>query len=174
MDKGDVIHETNKKRNETITEVNIDILQLVDKYVKDKELSETLKKAEILLIPIDGYGNCFEPLFPEGTMAFYHALKRDEALGKGTEICIEDSEYKELALHAEVISLPLLIVLNGVLFPILATFIKHYIEKYILNSHNNPSIKASIVKRDGQKYTKINFEGDAKSYLETLKKVKDD
>ncbi|OOR21735.1 hypothetical protein [Bacillus cereus] len=165
-----MIHESNKVNDLVITEGKLNFEDIYSKSYFPKEYEEDLKKANLLLIPYEGFKTIEDPVFPEETMKFYEFIKdySDERLIG--DICISDDNYVELELHADLISLANMVIDTAVL-PITLGLITNYISQKLQERKGDLKIKVNMTVVDGEKSTTISYEGDADKFEETIKAV---
>src|SRR5215213_10162141 len=69
-----------------------------------EELQAKLAKADALIVPNEGYGEKSDVhYFPEGTEHLISFLQRNNHRDQHIDICIEESDYKELAQHHDLL-----------------------------------------------------------------------
>ncbi len=135
-------------------------------FVAD-DLRSQLVEANVLLIPELEYCGYAGPLFPAGTEDFFHFLANQDSDEIRADICIEDHEYRSLALLHDDISFATVIVL-----PALASVIAHYIIRFLdkkLGSRvTETRIKSKVViaSPETDKSVTVEFEGLASEYDE--------
>lgn len=161
-------NESNKVNELVITESDLNFESIYGKPYFPKEYEEDLKKANLLLVPYDGFRDNQNPVFPEETMQFYEFIKEyndGELIG---DICISDDNYLELELHADLVYLANM-VLENVIFPVAIQLISNYIEGKLQKSKTDLKIKVNITVVDGETSKNISYEGDADKFEDTIK-----
>jgi len=141
------------------------------------DLRSQLTRANVLLIPDLEYCGYAGPLFPAGTEDFFHFLANQSSDEIRADICIEDREYRSLALLHDDVWFATVIVL-----PALAQVIAHYVIRFLdekLGSRvTETRIKSKVViaSPETDKSVTVEFEGLASEYDEyvasTLKLVR--
>lgn len=174
MEKGglQMIHESDKKNDLLISDSDLNFEKIYSKPYFPKEHEEDLKKANLLLIPNEGYGGLDGPVFPEQTMEFYNFLRNYENKELVGDICISDENYVELELHEELITLANLVVVSGIL-PIALNLISSYLDRKIQRRKKSIKLKVNITVVEGDKSKSISYEGDAEKFEETIKAASD-
>ncbi|MCM3167917.1 hypothetical protein [Peribacillus frigoritolerans] len=167
-----MIHESNKTNDLIIQESNLNFSDIYSKPYFPKEFEEDLKKANLLLIPYEGFRNLEKPVFPEETMKFYEFLKEYENEELVGDICISDEEYVELELHADLITIASMILVHGVL-PIAVNLISNFLSEKIKKRNTQLKVKVHMTIIDGEKSKTISYEGDADKFKETMNTIND-
>lgn len=169
-----MIHESNKVNDLVITESNLNFQDIYSKPYFPTKLEETLKKANFLLLPQEGFKNASNPVFPEQTMEFYKFVNNFESRELIGDICISDEDYIELELHADLITLASIIVTSGVL-PIALNLISSYLDRKIQErgNKNDLKVKVCITVVNESKSKSISYEGDASKFKATLESAKE-
>lgn len=169
-----MIHESNRVNDLVITESDLNFQDIYSKPYFPKDLEETLKKANFLLLPYEGFKNTTNPVFPEQTMEFYKFVNNFDSNELRGDICISDNDYAELELHTDLITLATMIVTMGIL-PVTVNLISSYLDRKIQErgNKNDLKVKVNIIVVDENKSTNISYEGDANKFEETLKSIKE-
>lgn len=133
---------------------------------------DTIKKADILILPYEGFRDRSDYLFPEETYKLYDYLKENTLSNSITvEICSSDEEYKELELHADVINIAQIIV-NSSAYAIVVGLITNYLYDK-LKHYNKKDINANVsitVETNGKSKT-IRYEGSIENFESAMKSV---
>lgn len=169
-----MIHESDKVNDLVITESDLNFQNIYSKPYFPKDLEEELKKANLLLLPYEGFKNTKGPVFPEQTMEFYRFIKNYDSNDLLGDICVSDEDFAELELHADLITLSNMIVTAGVL-PIVIGLITNYLDRKIQERDRNIDVKVkiNITVVDGDKSKSVSYEGNANKFEETIKAAKD-
>ncbi|MEY8532722.1 hypothetical protein AALH30_04185 [Blautia pseudococcoides] len=164
-----MLHESNLEKDINITDTDITFETILqEKYIPQKYIGD-IKKANVLIIPNEGFRDNEGYFFPECTSEFYMFLKNHEEIE--TEICIDNDEFQKIELHADIIYVATLIVQYEVL-PVVTSVIASYLYDKI-NSMNkekkdsNASVHI-IVEKNG-KSKKIDYEGSIDNFEEAMK-----
>lgn len=153
------------------------ITERIEGLVEAVNISAALRRqvleAGVIIYPQIGFREDNKPLFPQGTAEIFHYLQSKLDPKTVVEICIEDVDFKELVLHADLKRLGKFIVANVVL----AAFINvmsNYIYDYITSKSKNTNISISImvVKTNGIVHKKINYEGSAQDFAKIAEQIK--
>ncbi|MFP3356274.1 hypothetical protein R0K17_02835 [Planococcus sp. SIMBA_143] len=169
-----MIHESNRVNDLVITESNLNFQDIYSKPYFPKNLEETLKKANFLLLPHEEFKSTTNPVFPEQTMEFYNFVNSFDSNNLIGDICISDEDYAELELHTDLITLATIIITSGIL-PVTINLISSYLDRKIQErgNKNDLKVKVNITVVDEGKSTSISYEGDADKFEKTLKSAKD-
>ena len=132
-----------------------------------KELQAQLAAADILLVPQEGFRERTDPVFPVGTEELFFFLKETAGV-PAVDICISDNEYKELALHSDLLRLPDLVITSGALVGIVLNVLSNYIYDKI-KSRKIKEVKSRIFIQNGfEKTVQIEYEGPAEGFAATV------
>jgi hypothetical protein len=138
-------------------------------FLSDQVRKSILNK-NVLIVPIEKFRDYSNPLFPVGTEELFHYLKDNSENKLSVEVCIDDEDYKELALHSDLIIICGFVVTVFVA-PILVNLISSYIEnRWVKKSHKESTkLKVEITVVDNDKGSKkFKYEGAAKDFKETM------
>jgi len=134
------------------------------------ELKNELKNADILLIPQIGFRDIDIPVFPVKTEELFTFLRKKSSDVK-IDICIEDKDYRELALHYDLITIGAFVV-TSIALPVLVNLLSDYIKSKIsLNSGR--VIKVSLIVENKKEKTskKISYEGKPENFDSIIKSI---
>ncbi|MEA3476082.1 MAG: hypothetical protein U9R23_06570 [Candidatus Cloacimonadota bacterium] len=136
-------------------------LQKKDYY--PEEYSKEIQASNVVLIPNENYKNFKYPVFPEQTKSFYDFLKDKSSDSFKPSICISDEDYYELELHADIVTIPSMIVTFLVL-PILTRIIANYLYDLIKKRRTEINVKVSITVEKNGDSKKMDFEGKVEEF----------
>lgn len=159
-----MIHETDKRNFLTVDEVNFNLENYISDFIKDKELENSVREANVLLLPYQRFKEVQGPLFPEAYSQFYDYLLENLKDSK-VELCVEEDDYTEIALHDETINLGLILV-TGIILPVISNLISAYIVS--LRDNKKVNVKVSLIEKEGDKYRQFDYEGDSKYLTDTI------
>ncbi|HFF3190413.1 TPA: hypothetical protein ACGCJB_003638 [Bacillus cereus] len=163
-----MIHESDKINDLVIKESNLNFKEIYSKPYFPKEYEENLKRANLLLVPYEGFKDFEAPVFPEETMKFYNFIKNYDNKKLIGDICISDEDYAELELHADLISLANM-VLESAILPVVIGLVTNYLDRKVQGRKNDVKVKVNMTVVDGDKSKTIYYEGDADKFEETIK-----
>ncbi len=157
-------HESNEKNKLEVEDLDFNIDLYLEKYIKNEDLKNTLKVADIVLLPYDSFGDKQGPIFPEQNSEFYNFLSENFENEK-IEICVETDDYVELTLHGELINIGT-ILLKDIAIPVICTLIVNYIESKIGNKKSK--VKVVFIEKQGNSYKEFKYEGNLEYLSETV------
>ena len=139
-------------------------------YISD-ETKAKLRNAKILIIPQDDYpvkGD--RKVFPSGTIDLFKFISENLEDKNDINICIEDQEYQELGLHADLYIIAKFILLN-IYVPLVIGLISTYLYDLIKGKDSETIIKSKIVVIDEKEKTSIEYSytGPVNEYEKSLK-----
>lgn len=138
-------------------------------YVSE-DLRERLDKANVLLLPNEGYGDRQELVyFPGGTTEFFQYIESQDLSDIIIEVCMEEEDYKEVVLHADWLILPTFIVVD-IVVPIMVKLIAEYIIRTFGERLSDAQVKSEMIVRedDSGRLIKISYEGPASDYRDAV------
>jgi hypothetical protein len=134
-------------------------------------LQESIRQADIVVVPFEGFREHSGPVFPEGTETFFHFLREKS---KAVEIAVEDDDYKEVAIHFAVLSLATVVIKETAL-ALGAAWIIEYVRDWTGRHGGNAKVRANLVieQRNGEKKRalKLSYEGPANTFENALKEA---
>jgi len=123
-----------------------------------------VEQAGVVLVPDDGFREYGGPVFPQGTVDFLHFLRDHAPGGITVEIAAEDTNYKEVALHFDIIRLATLFV-EYVAAPTAVALIAEYLKHRLGNGRKSTEVRTALMvhQKDGQREhtVRIAYEGPA-------------
>lgn len=141
-------------------------------YVTEK-LREQLRRANVLVVPSEGYADREEIVyFPAGTVEVVRFLKESGAENLVVDVCIEDEAYREVAQHADLLTIAGLVVTLFVA-PLTVELLAAYIVQRI--GQRKTIVRSVVTVHDELKGRSISFsyEGPAEEYREVMMKAID-
>jgi hypothetical protein len=164
-------HEKSQENELIIKKTKESFSTWIHKPYISEELRKQLEKANVLLVPKEGFRSYSGPVFPVGTEEFLNYLREFSAKGINANICIEDKDYKELALHEAFLIISAFVV-TSLVAPIVTDLISEFIKRRWMkedkNKDNNIKIELTVVKKDGSSASFL-YEGPAKAFTKTVK-----
>ncbi|OGR44162.1 MAG: hypothetical protein A2X35_13280 [Elusimicrobia bacterium GWA2_61_42] len=133
------------------------------------ELRKELEKSTLLVIPSENFRGKDGPYFPNSTEDFLDFLRSNAREGLVPDICIDDSQFKIIALHHDLIVLGGIVV-TAIVAPVAADLIGEYIKKKIWSDKaEEPTVKfnMTVVETDG-KAKMMSYEGPASAFRKTI------
>jgi len=146
----------------------------INKDFIDEKLREKLKTSNALILPDEGFRDRKDIHFPVGTTELFNYLEKQKNEEFIPEICFGDDDYKELALHHDLITIGTFLATN-VGLPLLVSHIYDYL-KTKWGKLSNKNVKIKLIEQDGKKVRKLTYEGPAEDFnkhvLKALKEGK--
>ena len=166
-------HGTDRIDDVVITDSSENFDTWINREYISEELKSDLKKANILLVPTEGFRDKNIPVFPVKTEELFIYIKNRLPSEYKIDICIEDKKYKELALHSDLVIIGSFVVASvGV--PILVNIISEYIKQKILKMGEKRGVKVSLTVVDEKGVSKnLTYEGEAENFGRIINKLND-
>jgi hypothetical protein len=136
-------------------------------YISD-ELRSVLSSANVLIVPYEGFRELDTRVFPVGTEEIFSELKSHVDNGVVPEICIEDKDYRELALHSDLLIIGTFIVTTFAA-PTFVNIVSEWVNNRLgfKKESTNVKIELTVAKSDGTA-GRILYEGPAKEFATTV------
>ena len=157
-------HESSLKKKLEVKEVKFNLDTYIENYIKDENLKDEVKNANIILLPYNNFREIKGPIFFENNAELYDYLLTNTK-DKKVEICVEEEDYKEIALHDELINLGI-IFLQDVALTVVAGLILEYIKNKI--DSRKPKVEVTLIEKEEKSYKEFKYEGDPEYLSETL------
>lgn len=142
----------------------------IEKPYISEETKQKLRGAKILIIPQDDNQLAENRiLFPSGTIDLFRHLTENIDNDAGINICIEEADYQEIALHAD-IHIIAQIILHEYYIPLVVSLIASYIYDLIKGKNEEPIIKSKIivVNEKGKQSIEYSYTGPASEYEKSI------
>ena len=144
----------------------------IDRRYISKSLKRELKKANVLIVPTEGFRDESIIAFPVKTDELFRFMTKRAPEGVIVDLCIEDDDYKELGLHGADIWLGTFFIKNVVL-PIFCSIVAAYIyDKAKENKVSKVSLKFIVEKKDGTT-TSVSYDGKVENLEKAMDAVKE-
>lgn len=137
--------------------------ELVPNSLKDR-----VRSAQVLLIPDLERHPDRRPLFPVGTESLFAYLQQGIGREK-IELPVEDSDYAEVALHADIKRLGMFLV-NSVVLSLFLNVLANYIYDRVRPTHQD-TIEFSVTVTDGTKAKNFQFSGGAEDFKKAAAEI---
>ena len=142
----------------------------IDTWIRRLQLSESLshKVAEsaVVILPTEVPGKSgIIFAFPQGTTDLFDFLKKSNEDTVSVEVCVEDSDYKELGQHADWISIATLVV-KSIIAPLVVSLIAEYIKPRLFSRSSNKTVTSELIvtKDEMGSCVRISYHGPADRY----------
>ncbi len=137
-----------------------------------EETRDAIKRASIVVVPHENFREEAKILFPVGTTDFFNMLQERASAEVNVEIAAEDEHYQEIALHFDVIRLPMMVV-EWAILPLVAAWVAEYLRDKLGSRIDKAEVEASlIVERNnshGRRAFQLDYKGPAHAFEETVK-----
>lgn len=155
-----------------IVDTDVTFEQIYDKEYIPKEYLEDIKKANLLIIPNEGFRDTGDVLFPETTREFLDFIRDSSGDDVVADIAISDEDFQRIELHSAAIEVATIIVESAIFniaIGIISAFLYDLIKKY----HRTPeetSAKVKIVTKETKtkKSKMITYEGPVSGVKDAL------
>lgn len=133
-------------------------------YISDA-LRAQLSKANVLLVPTEGFCERADLVFPVGTEELFQFLRESQRENLLVDICIEDKDYKELALHADLLIIASFVV-TSIAAPVVADLITEYIKRRLGLHETDSIVRSELTVYDEKtgRSVRLSYEGPASEY----------
>ncbi len=150
------------------------LASLIGKVRISDTVKDSVNKAAVILYPLVGFRDIKPPPFPVGTDGLFVHLKKNLPADLPVEVCINDEDYHELTLHADLSRLGIIIV-KYVALPVVLGVLGSYIyDKLKGQPSGQAEISFSIIMADDKEnLTKqFDYEGPAKDFETIADEIK--
>lgn len=163
-------HETDKEASLTIDDTDESFEAWADRdYISD-DLSNRLKSADVLIVPREGFRDVGGPVFPVKTAELFSHLDQNLPDDIEVEICIEDEDYREVALHHELVEIGT-IFLTDVSLPIVINLLSDYIKMKWGSLFEDRGVRVILEVEDDSKSKSFTYEGKPEHFSDISEQV---
>lgn len=135
------------------------------------ELRESIKEADVVFVPLPGYGQYKNPVFPVGTEELFHYFVHNAPSNLKVELAIEDRDYRELSLHSDIVRIATLLV-QYVAAPVVVGLVIDYVKKTLGAKFETAEVRFTMnvdkSRGDVKRVQSISYEGPAKTFESAL------
>ena len=155
-------------KDEPYTKATVDVGVGHRKMLDDlsAETRDAVEGAAVVLVPDEGFQDYAGPVFPAGTVDFFQFLREHAPSGTPVAIAAEDTEYKEVVLHSDIVRLATLFV-EYAAAPVATSLLGAYLKDLLGNRLKRAEARAAIIlhRKDGaaEQTIKISYEGPAEN-----------
>lgn len=155
-----------------IIDTDITFEQIYDKKYIPKEYLEDIKKANLLIIPNEGFRDTGDVLFPETTREFFDFIRDSSGEEVVADIAISDEDFQRIELHSAAIEVATIIVesaIFNIVIGIVSAFLYDLIKKY-RRTPEDTSVKVKIITKESKtkKSKMITYEGPVSGVKDAL------
>ncbi len=155
-----------------VFDTDITFEEIYKKPYVPEEFIDDIKKANLLIIPNEGFRDEGDLLFPETTREFFDFLKENANTEIIADIAISDDDFQLIELHSAVIEVAKIIVQWAVL-PIATSMIASFLYELVKKYHRKPedtSARVQIITEETttKKSKRITYEGPVSGIKDAL------
>lgn len=142
-------------------------------YVPEN-LRDSISRAQLLLVPQEGFGDYAGPVFPVQTEELFQFLGEHAPPNTLVDICISDDDYRELALHDATVIVATILV-TSFIAPIAVNLISEYLKRNILAKSKKDTAEVRVrllvdeSDRGKHRTTEISYEGPVSAFEKTMR-----
>lgn len=164
-------HETFTKSIK-ISDTDITFERIYEKDYIPAEYIDDIKRANLLIIPNEGFRDGGDVLFPETTREFFDYIRETAGNQIVADIAISDEDFQRIELHSAVIEVATIIV-QWIVLPIATGMISSFLCDLVKKYHRKPedtSAKVQIITEETatKKSKKITYEGPVSGVKDAL------
>lgn len=155
-----------------IVDTDLTFEQIYDKDYIPKDYMDEIKRANLLIIPNEGFSDSGDVLFPETTREFLDYIRDSSEEDIVADIAISDEDFQRIELHSAVIEVAKIIV-QWAVFPIatsmIAAFLYDLVKKYRRKPEDTSARVQIITEETKTKKSKmITYEGPVSGVKDAL------
>ena len=132
---------------------------------------DALLNAKIVLVPHENFGEQVLPVFPDNTTELFRSLREQAPEGITVEIAVEDKDYREVALHSELVRLATILV-QWIVAPVAVGLLVEYLKTSLGPRFSQSQVEMSLIVeqecRNGRRAFQLNYKGPAESFAQTV------
>ena len=137
----------------------------------------SLKASDIVIVPYEGFRDFEGPVFPAGTEELYASLTEELPDGLKLDLAVEDEDYREVALHHDVVTVATFLVKN-VVAPLAVMLIGAFLKKQLGNRFGQSRVKTSIIVQNVNpteaRSVQISYDGPAPEFERLITRALDE
>ncbi len=155
-----------------IVDTDLTFEEIYDKDYIPKDYMDEIKRANLLIIPNEGFRDSGDVLFPETTREFLDYIRDSSEEDIVADIAISDEDFQRIELHSAVIEVAKIIV-QWAVFPIatsmIAAFLYDLVKKYRRKPEDTSARVQIITEETKTKKSKmITYEGPVSGVKDAL------
>lgn len=155
-----------------IVDTDLTFEQIYDRDYIPKDYMDEIKRANLLIIPNEGFRDSGDVLFPETTREFLDYIRDSSEEDIVADIAISDEDFQRIELHSAVIEVAKIIV-QWAVFPIatsmIAAFLYDLVKKYRRKPEDTSARVQIITEETKTKKSKmITYEGPVSGVKDAL------
>lgn len=171
---GSVLIQEALSQVEDLRLVELDKADPLEKWIDrpnfSVDLRRRLKRANILLIPLEERGDVPGPLFTLGIPDLFQYLQDHAPTNLSVEICAGEEDYREVARYSALVLLGGFVV-TSIAAPVLVNLLSEYLKRRLGSREASADVRTEIILRDEEGTTSIRmrYKGPATAFRsETL------
>jgi hypothetical protein len=111
------------------------------------ELRERLERSNVLVVPEESYAGKDIVFFPEGTEQLVAFIKGRTPPSLSIEVCIEDSDYKELSRYADLVIIASFVA-TSLMAPLVVNLVTEYLTRRLGRREKETNVRWSLTVQD--------------------------
>lgn len=133
-------------------------------------LKRSLQNVNILFVPYENFRDQKIPVFAHKTEEIFHFFQEHASSEVNVNICIADDDYKEVALHSDLIIIGSVIV-STVVLPVFVNLLSEYLKRKLFKSTNS-KIRIVLTVVDSSSGAKqFEYEGPADGFRKAVSEI---
>jgi hypothetical protein len=134
--------------------------------IGDAGLKERLESAALLVLPGEGHAGYLGPVFPAHAGELISHLAKVAGDQFRVEVASADAEYRELALHADIWYLPVLLLADATLGPIVVNMVSSFLYDNIrkLLPGRKAEVRSELLIDRAAGTLSLKYDGPAETY----------
>lgn len=135
-------------------------------------IQQAVREADIVLVPFEGFRDYQGVLFPVGTEELVQNLREQLDPNLKFDVAIEDTDYKELALHGDLVIIADFLV-KYIVAPVAVGLIVDYLRKRLGSRFRSADVRSSLIvdqsEESVRRTMRISYEGPASTFEAVFK-----
>lgn len=135
-----------------------------------QDLKGSLQKVNILFVPHENFRDQKIPVFAHKTEEVFHFFQEHAPAEVNVDICIADDDYKEIALHSDLIIIGSVIV-SAVVLPVFVNLLSEYLKRKLFKAPNSKIRIVLTVVDSSSNAKQFEYEGPADSFGKAVSEI---
>lgn len=131
-------------------------------------LKRDLSKVNVLIVPIENYGDLKYPVFPIQAVELLEYIKNNAPQDVTIDIGCSNKDYREIAIHYDIIELATVVVKYAI-WPILIGLVSRYIYDRLGIKTENAHLKSELYIEKEEEVIKLKYDGPASIFESTVR-----
>jgi hypothetical protein len=154
----------------SVTSANENITTWSERDYLTTATKESVRNADVLIVPVENFRESEKPLFPVQTSALYRFVKDNLPNNLNLEIAIEDEDYREFALYSDTENIAQFIVTLIALPFLISVLANYFTTKLFAKDKANIDVKITVQIDENVSKT-ISFEGTAEDFRHASEEI---